>query len=218
MGSAWALPAVSERERALLATAELWGELGYEGLTVEAICARAQIEPETFEAFFADIEAAAVATIEVMLGAVVSAVAEHYSPDRSEVESYALAVDAILQVMAANPAFAFVAYIARRQQAPASVLSVFEGGHQFLVAMLDRLWDTSALSEKPARAGQGGLGGPEAIVRRELMAGRADRLPALGPDLIYAAAVPFVGQAGALRLRQQARERLGERPSGEQPG
>ncbi len=208
MSPSWALPAETERERALLAIAELWGELGYEALSVEAICARAEIDAEAFDAMFEDVEAAAVATIEVPLATVVTAVADHYSPDRSEAESYALAVEAILGVMAANPAYASVAYIARRRQAPAGVLSVFESGHQFLIAMLDRLWDGSALSEKPARAGQGALGGPEAIVRREITAGRIERLPALAPDLIYAAAVPFLGQAGALRLRRQARERL----------
>lgn len=208
MESAWALPAVSERERALLATAELWSERGYGELSVEAICGRAGIDAETFEALFGDVEAAAKATIEVPLGAVVTAVGEHYSPDRSEVESYALAVDAILEVMAANPAFAFVTYLGRRQEAPPEVLSVFESGHQFLVAMLDRLWDNSPLSEKPARGGQGALGGPEAVVRRELVAGRAERLPALAPDLLYAAAVPFLGQNAALQLRRQARERL----------
>jgi AcrR family transcriptional regulator len=205
MGSAWALPAVSERERALLATAELWCERGFEGLSVEAICARAEIDAKTFESLFKNVEAAAVATIEVPLGAVVSTVADNYSPDRSEAESYALAVEAILEVMAANPAYAFVTYIARRQRAPAGVLSVFESGHQFLIAMLDRLWESSALSDQPARAGQGALGGPEAIVRREIAAGRIEQLPALGPDMVYSAAVPFLGQAEALRLAKQAR-------------
>lgn len=208
MGSRWVLPAVSERERALLATAELWGECGYEGLSVEAICARAGIGAEAFEAMFGGVEAAATATIEVPLGAVVSVVADCYSPDRSEAESYALAVVGLLELMAANPNYAFVVYIARRQRAPAGVHSVFESGHQFLVAMLERLWDGSSLKEKPARGGLGSLGAAEAVVRREVMAGRFERLPRLAPEFVYAATVPFLGQAEALRLARLAQGRL----------
>jgi AcrR family transcriptional regulator len=200
-----ALPAVSERERALLATAELWAERGYGGLSVGGICARAGIEEKAFTAIFANVEEAAAATVEVPLAAVVDVVADLYSPDRSEAESYAVAVVALLELMAANPPYAFVAYIAAgRQVAPPAVHALFESGRQFLVAMLERLWASSELEEQPARAALAALGGAEAVVRREVMAGRCEALPSLAPDFVYAAAVPFLGQAEALRLARRA--------------
>jgi AcrR family transcriptional regulator len=210
MGSDWVLPAESERERALLATAEIWREHGFEGLTRGAISGRAGISAEEFAAVFADVRAVATAAIEVPLAAVVEIVADLYSPDRSEAESYARAIVRILQMMAANPAYAFVVYIGGRQMAPSEVHTVFASGHHLLVAMLERLWGSSTVSEQPARAGVGILGSAEAVVRRELMAGRHDILPALAPDFVYGAITPFLGQAEGLRLARFSRRLVKE--------
>jgi AcrR family transcriptional regulator len=204
MGRSWALPADSERERVLLATAEVWSERGYDGLSVSGICSRAGIDETEFRALFPDVEAAAKAAIEVPLAAVVEVVAELYSPDRSEAESYAMAIVGILELMATNPAYADVVCITGRQMAPPGVHSLYKTGHQVLVAMLERLWENSSLSEKPAPAGQAALGGAEAVVRREIVAGRYERLPDLAPDFVYAATVPFLGIAEAQRLAQLA--------------
>jgi AcrR family transcriptional regulator len=205
MGSKHAVPAESQRERILLATAELWSQRGYERLSIESISARAGIEVEEFEASFADPEAAAAAAIEVPLATVVSVVADLYAPDRSEAESYARAIVGILETMAANPAYTYLAYIAGRQMAPPRVRRIYEAGHQFLVAMLERLWANSTLSEQPARAGLAALGASEAVVRREILAGRYERLPALAPTFVYGAITPFLGQKEGLRLARASR-------------
>ncbi len=209
MGSSRRLPAASDRERVLLATAELWGEGGYEKLSVETICGRSGVEPEAFLDRFPDVEAAAEAAVEVPLAAVVDVVADLYSPDRSEAESYALAIVAILELMAANPAYADVVYIAGRQMAPPAVHALYETGHRFLVAMLERLWASSELREQPARAGLAALGAAEAVVRREIVAGRHEALPSLAPDFVYAATVPFLGQQEAMRLARRATDLSG---------
>jgi AcrR family transcriptional regulator len=212
-----ALPAESERERVLLATAELWAEEGYGGLGVTEICSRAEVDAGAFEAMFPSVAAAAKAAIEAPLAAVVGLVAELFSPDRSEAESYAGAIAEILKLMAANPAYAHLAYIAGRQMAPPSVRSVYVSGHHFLVAMLERLWESSGADQQPDKAALGVLGAAEAVVRREIAAGRHERLPALAPDFVYIATVPFLGQEEALRL---ARRSVGSRESagGEQDG
>jgi len=207
-----ALPAATERDRALRATAELWSELGYERLSAPSISARAGIDAKAFANIFAEVEAAAEAAIEVPLAAVVTVVAELYSPDRSEAESYAMAVVGILEWMADNPAYTYLGYIAGRQMAPPRVHSVYESGHQFLVAMLERLWASSTLTEQPARAGLAALGAAEAVVRREIVAGRFARLPALAPDFVYGAITPFLGQEEGLRLAELSRQLVKEEP------
>ena len=204
MASRWALPAGSERERVLLATAEVWAEAGYEGLSVERICVRARVERDAFEAMFPSVEAAAEAAIEVPLRAVVGVVAKFFSPDRSEAESYAGAIVRILELMAANPAYSYLVYIGGRQMAPPNVHSVYESGHRFLVAMLERLWEDSGSRRQPDKAALGVLGAAEAVARREILAGRYERLPLLAPDFVYVATVPFLGQEEAMRLARQA--------------
>jgi len=214
MSESSSLAAASERERALEATAALWRRRGYQGLNVEAICERAGIDPESFEAMFASVEAAAAAVVEVPLVSVVEIVGQLYSPDRSEAESYALAIARILNFMAANPDFAYVAYIAGRQMAPPEVHRRYETGRRFLVVMLERLWGNSGLGEQSVHAGLGGLGGAEALVRREVAAGTLERLPALAPQCVFAAMVPFLGQREALRLARMVAVEL---PSWEAP-
>jgi hypothetical protein len=139
---------------------------------------------------------------------VVTAVSRTYSPDRSEWESVIYGVKAILDLMAANPGFAYLGYIASRQMASGQVKEINESGHRMLEAMLERGWEYSDSTHQPASAALGVLGGAQAIVRRELAAGRAERLPRILPDCVYIATVPFLGQREALRLTRQANELL----------
>jgi AcrR family transcriptional regulator len=207
MSSSWTLPAISERERALLATAEIWSEIGFDGLGAEAICSRAGIDSKVFAALFPTVEAAAEATIEVPLGSVVRIVGQQFSPDRSEAESYALAIAGILELLAANPAYTYTSFIGGRQMASERVHEIYETGRRFLIAMLERLWEISGAKEQPPRTARAALGAAEAVVRREIVAGRYHRLPFLATDFIYVATVPFLGQAQALGLARKVRER-----------
>lgn len=195
----------------MLAVAEIWAERGYEGLDIAVVCSRAQIDRDTFETLFSSVEAAAEAVVEMTLGGGVRLVAERFSPDRSEAESYAGAIVEILDLMATSPAFAYLVYIAGRQMAPPRVHSVYGSGHQFLVAMLERLWESSGASRQPDKAALGVLGAAEAVCRREIVAGRCERLPELAPDLVYIATVPFLGQEEALRLAHRTGKLLVER-------
>lgn len=203
VSSDWTLPAETPRERALLATAQLWEERGYEGLSVAAICERAGLEPRTFGSLFPGVEAASKATLEAPIAAMVGFVGEEFALDRSEPESCMMGIVAMLKLMAANPSYAFVVYVGRRLRAvPADVNGVATTAGWFMVAMLERLRESSSVAEQPAVAGLGALGSAEAVVRREVLAGRADRLLDVCPSVVYAGTVPFVGRREALRLAQ----------------
>jgi AcrR family transcriptional regulator len=209
MAAEFAVP--SERERLLQACTELCAERGYEGTSVEGICARARVDRAAFASAFAgSVERCAAAAEEAILSEVVSAVARSYSADRTEWVNVVHGVKAILELMAANPSFAYLGYIGARQMAPAAVRKPYEHGHLMLEAMLERGQAYSARAIAPAKAALGALGGAEAIVRREVAAGRAAGLPQLLPDFVYSATVPFLGQKEALRLARQARQLLAE--------
>lgn len=197
----------SERERLLQAFAELCAERGYEETSPEQVCERAQVSRVVFDAAFdGSVERCAVATEEAILAEVVAAVGRAYSADRSEWDNVITGVKAILELMAANPSFAYVGYIGARQLAPPAVRKHYENGHLILAAMLERGQAYSKGAIAPASAAIGVLGGAEAIVRREVAAGRAADLPRLLPDFIYSVTVPFLGQEEALRLARRARE------------
>jgi AcrR family transcriptional regulator len=196
------------RDRLLAAAAALCAEVGYEEIGAERLAARAGLAPETFRQIFPDGEAECLAAAEnAILVEVVSAVGRAYSPDRSEWENVVFGVRELLELMAANPSFAYLGYVFSRYMGPPQVREINEAGHRMLEAMLDRGREYSRATQ-PACTALGVLGGAQAIIRRELAAGRAERLPRLLPDCVYIATVPFLGQEEALRLTRQAEQLL----------
>lgn len=198
----------SERERVLRAMAELSVEQGYWDTTVEQICERAGVSEEAFFALFDDVEDCMVAAINAILSEVMAAVSLNYSADRSEWDSYLLAIRGILELMAAHPSFAQLGYVASRQMGPPRLREGYEAGVRVLVSLIERLSTYSEGASQPSNAARGALGGAEAVVRRELMAGRIEQLPRLLPDFIYSATVPYLGQEEAMRLARRGRELL----------
>jgi AcrR family transcriptional regulator len=198
----------SERERVLRAMTELCAEQGYEQTSAEEVIERAGVSAEQFAEMFADREECLVAAINAVMGEVLSTISSSYSPDSSEWDSGILGMKATLELMAANPSFAYLSYITSRQMGPPSARQAIDSGRTMLVAMIERLWEYSSIEVQPAKTARGVLGGVEAVVRGEIVAGRTEELPRLLPDFVYAVTVPFLGQEEALRLSRRAREIL----------
>jgi AcrR family transcriptional regulator len=198
----------SERERILRAISELCAERGYAETTVEEVIERSGVSPEAFDGLFPDKEQCAKAAVDAILAEVMAVVSANYSADRSQRDSYLVAIMAILELLAARPGFAYVSFICARQMAPTSLGEGLETGARILSAMLERLRDESEVAAGQASAARAALGGAEAVVRREVVAGRIGDLPRYLPDFIYAATIPFLGQDEALRLVRRASELL----------
>ena len=198
----------SDRDRVIAAAAGLCVEYGYAEIDEKTIAERAGLTEAVFERHFDGKEECLAAAENAILLEVVAAVSRAYSADRSEWENLIFGVREILELMAANPDFAYLGYVFSRQMAPGSVREINETGHRMLEAMLQRGWDYSDSPHQPACAALGVLGGAQAIVRRELVGGHAWRLPQLLPDFVYIATVPFLGQDEALRLAREARALL----------
>ncbi len=198
----------SDRDRVLRAMSGLCAERGYAETTVAEIVARAGVSSEAFHELFADKEECAIAAVNAILGEVMSVVAGSYSADLSEWDSMLVGIRAILELMAANPSFAYISYITARQMATPKIHEAREPGIRLLRAMLERLWAYSREATQPLAVPAGALGGAEAAVRREIVAGRAEELPRLLPDFVYGATVPFLGQSEALRLARRGRQLL----------
>jgi hypothetical protein len=195
--------------------AELCAERGYRETTVEAVLERAAVDPDSFAATAAEgKEECLLGAMNAILGETVSAVGGAYSADRSELDSGIAGIRAILELMVANPSYADIGYIAGPRTGPEQAKQVHEAGLKVLVVMIDRLREYGDTEGQPHGAARAAIGGAEAVVRREIVAGRLEQLPRHLPDFVYAATVPFLGQEEALRLARRGRALLAGTPWG----
>jgi AcrR family transcriptional regulator len=200
-----ALP--SDRSRLIESMARSCRRRGYRETTIADVVAGANLSREDFDRCFTDKEACAVEAVETILGKTMVALSAAYSADMSEADSTLRGLRAILELFAARPALADLAMVHSRQMMPRRGLEVYESGFSVLSAMLGRLRESLANdSELPKAATRAAIGGAEAVVRREIVAGRAEHLPEMLPDLVYSAAVVLLGQEAAVGLARRARE------------
>lgn len=197
---------LSERDRAVSAMARLCAERGYPETTIDDVLELARIDRDTFDRHFNSKEDCLLAAVNAIMTETVSVVGASYSGDRSEWDSGLIGIRAILQLMSANPSFAYVGYITSRQMAEAKVRDVRDSGVGLLCTMLDRLRSYSPDNRAPETAAAAAFGGAEALMRKEVAEGRTEQLERLLPDLIYGATVPFLGQEEALRLARRGRK------------
>jgi AcrR family transcriptional regulator len=197
--------APSERERLIAAMAAGCARNGYAGTEITDVLAASGVDGAGFERHFADKAECALAAANQILAETTQAVAGALAPELADWEKLIFAVRALLELMAAQPSYARLACIEARSAMPQEAYERYAAGIRVLVAMLDRARDYARVSV-PASATRGAIGGAELLIRRELIAGRAEDLPNLLPDIIYGTVVPFLDQREALRYSELAKE------------
>lgn len=198
----------SERQQLVEAMARCCLERGYPETSVAEVAAAARLEQEDFERHFADKEDCALAAVDSIVGLGMTKVTAVYSADRPERENAVHLLAALLELFAAHPALTQVAFIGSRHAMGAPSLARYESGVTVLAAMLDRLRSGSDGEGPPILSARAAIGGGEALVRREIAAGRIGELPRILPDLVYSAVVPFLGMSEAQRLARTGHELL----------
>jgi AcrR family transcriptional regulator len=202
-------PQVNPRGALIDAMARGCMERGYTETTVEDLLAETGLSRADFDRHFIDKEDCGVAAVEAVLTAGIEIVSATFTGDMSEGESTLRALLGLLDLFAARPEMGSLAMTDSRQRMPRTAFDRYDGGFAILRGMLDRLRSQGGEGAgAPPCAARGALGGPEAVIRRELAHGGAAGLPALLPDLIYGALVPFLGQEEALRISRQGEKLL----------
>lgn len=191
---------VSDRDRILQAMADCCARSGYPETTVEDVLERAGVERESFTTHFSGKEDCALAALNKMVSESLARLSMAGAQSEEPLERRKFEGQAFLELMATRPSFASLAFIESRQCGSRRMHDAYESAARVLALMMERLGGDGGSSAN-ARAA---VGGAEAVIRRELAAGRAGRLPKLLPDFVYAVLVPFVGQREALRQAKLA--------------
>jgi AcrR family transcriptional regulator len=175
-------------------------EKTFAGTTIADVVSRASVSRATFYKLFNDKRDAFDAAVTQCIDRIAATVAAAASGYDSPAAATRRGAVAMLELLAAEPELALVL--------SSDVVGVdpllVERHTSFAVPALEAIWEREGAP--PAMHLSPGLafGRAQLLVFREIAAGRAERLPALVPDIVYLAIAPFAGHDEALHQARLA--------------
>jgi AcrR family transcriptional regulator len=192
------LAAHSEREWILIGMVESCAARGFEQTSVADVCAAAGVEPASFEELFAGKDECLAAAMEMAIGDVRRRLAAVHFPAKPWAATVRDGAAALLGFLSERPALARMALV----EAPVAggrAAELYAAGKRELRSFLERGEAQAIEPGVPASAARASLAGAEALIAREVLAGRIAGLPERTREVAYMLTVPYLGQAEALR-------------------
>jgi AcrR family transcriptional regulator len=195
----------SEREWILIGITECCAARGFETTTIDDVCAAAGVSRESFDQLFSDKDECLGAAMDAFVEEAWRALDHVAAPSKPWSAVLRDGTSALLRLLSERPALAHMALI----EAPVGggrAAALYESAK---AALLDFLERGRAMAEPsvPSSAARGALAGAEALVVREVLAGKGERLGEELPSIVYMLAVPFLGVGEAGRLANGAARR-----------
>ena len=194
----------SQRRRILDAMIDCCAEKTYAGTTIADLVGRGSVSRTTFYKLFTDKRDCFDAAVTLCIERVAATLAAGAATGSTPAEATRRATAAGLELLAAEPQLTLVL--------SGDVLgvdpTVIDRYSRMLVPVLERMW--AQAGEPPRKHSSPGLafGRAQLLVFHEVAAGRAARLPALAPNIVYLAIAPFAGHEEALRQARLAKDEL----------
>jgi AcrR family transcriptional regulator len=189
----------SQRERLLDAAIRVAAAKGYAATTVGDLTKEAGISRTTFYELFEDKEACFLAAYDNAVDLLVRQVARAYESEERWPQRARAGLSALLEALAAEPQLARLALVDVGAAGPAAqrryrvavqrLTPLFEEGRDF----------APAGRGLPANTSRMAIGGVTGLIADELVAGRAEQLPGLLSDALFATLVPYIGPDAAAR-------------------
>jgi AcrR family transcriptional regulator len=196
--------AQSDRDWLLVGVVESCAARGYEKTTIVDICAAAGVSSRSFEAIFASRDDCLAAAMDSVLDEAQRRIEAVVSPGKPWATTLRDGVAALLGLLAERPAFARMALVeapaaggraaALHASAKAALLNYVERGQE------QELEEPSI----PASAARAALAGADALIVGQILAGKAEQLGRLTPDVVYLLTVPYLGRRQAQRLASRS--------------
>lgn len=193
------IAARTQRQRILDAMAASCEEKTFAATTIADVVGRAGVSRATFYKHFGNkrecFDAAVDSYVELLREAARSA----HSGTDSGPEKVRKAIAAVLEQMAAEPAYTRLLIVEAIAVNPMLI-----DRHRSTLMQALRVSggpDAEPTVSETRRA----YGQAQVLMATQILDGRTAELPALHPDLVYVALLPFIGQEGALKQAQMAR-------------
>jgi AcrR family transcriptional regulator len=200
--------AQNQRERILLATAELVAERGYQKTTIELIAKTSRVALVTFYEHFAGKEECFLAAFDESVAAAREVFAELLDTEEPWQEQISAGLEIFLEMVVKEQARAKLC-IVEAQAAGSASLSRYQA---MLESVAPKLREGREFNPRASRLPDGLevaiAGGIAWLVHQRLVAGEADDLKALLPEMLQVTLTPYVGEVEAGRVADAAQARV----------
>ena len=198
----------NQRERILLATAELVAERGYQKTTIELIAKTSRVALVTFYEHFPSKEECFLAAFDESVAAAREVFAELLNPEDPWQDQISAALEILLEMVVKEQARAKLC-IVEAQAAGSAALGRYQG---MLEGVAPKLREGREFNPRSSRLPDGLevaiAGGIAWLVHQRLVAGKADELMALLPEMLQVTVTPYVGEVEAGRAADAAQARV----------
>ena len=189
----------SQRERLLEAAIRVVAEKGYAATTVADLTRQAGISRTTFYAMFDDKEGCFLAAYDGIVDALVRRVAAAYEGEGEWPQRARAGLAALLEALAEEPEVARLALVDVGSAGPAAQRR-FRAAMQRLTPFFDEGRDFAPGGRNlPANTSRMAIGAVTGLIVDELTEERAEDLPELLSDVLFATLVPYIGPDAAAR-------------------
>jgi AcrR family transcriptional regulator len=182
-------------------------ERGYDDVSVADIVERAGISRTAFYDEFASKDECLFAAYERLLDRLVERLAGSYGTEDPWPIKVRLALEALLENLASEPELARMAAVDLPSAGPAAHGRYRDAVDRFLPFLREGRRYAERPKDLPGELDLMALGGAEAIIFDEIVAGRTSTLPALLPDILFAVLVPYLGPEEAVEEMRRAASR-----------
>jgi AcrR family transcriptional regulator len=191
------LEGLSLRERILWSMVREVAERGCESVTVDDVVERADVPRPSFYELFENERECLFAAYERVIDAIVSHVTRAFQRRGSWPLKIRSALGALLEAYAAEPEVTRMAVV----EVPAAEPDAhrrYRGGLERFLPLFGEGRGYVQSDALPADIERMAVGGAEAIIFDEVVAGRTEELPTLLPDILFAVLVPYMGPEAAV--------------------
>jgi AcrR family transcriptional regulator len=199
--------AQNQRERMLLATAELVAERGYQKTTIELIAKTARVALSTFYEQFSSKEDCFLAAFDETIDAAAEVFDELLDPEQAWADQIAAALEIALEMVVNEPARARLC-IVESQAAGGAALTRYQG---MLERVAPKLREGRIHNPRASRLPDGLevaiVGGLAWLIHQRLVTDRVDDIKGLLPEMLQVTLTPYVGEVEAARAADAAQAR-----------
>jgi AcrR family transcriptional regulator len=206
----------NQRERILSAVADVASAAGYAAMSVEDIIVVAGVSRRTFYDHFSNKEDAFLHAYDAVVAQLNEQVFKAWAARDTFVDRVRDGLAAFLDFVARDPAFADMCIVEALAAGP-EALERRDGTLKAFAALFDRAASELIDQHQPSPlVSETIVGGIYQVVYARVLRGEVPGLPALLPDLVYSALLPYLGHEAARREYDsllQSQERATRRAS-----